>query len=49
MHLQDKWIVDYDEKFGGQMILQPTEGVFWIPESDLIITDEITFEEYNKY
>jgi hypothetical protein len=31
------------------MIFQPTEGDYWIPECDLIITEEITFEEYNKY
>jgi hypothetical protein len=30
------------------MIFQPTKGVYWIPECDLIITEEITFEEYNK-
>jgi hypothetical protein len=49
VHLQDIWIVDYDEKFAGQIIFQPTEGVYWISECDLIITVEITFEEYNKY
>lgn len=48
-HLQVIWIVDYDEKFAGQMIFQPTEGVYWIPECDLIITVEITFKEINKY
>lgn len=48
MHLQTIWIVDYDEKFAGQMIFQRTEGVYWIPECDLIIKEEITFEEYNK-
>jgi hypothetical protein len=36
------------KKFARQMIFQPTEGVYWIPEWDLIITEEITFEDYNK-
>jgi len=49
VYLQAIWIVDYDEKFAGQMIFQPTERVYWIPEWDLIITEEITFEHYNKY
>jgi hypothetical protein len=31
VHLQATWIVDYDEKFAGQIIFQPTEGVYWIP------------------
>jgi hypothetical protein len=31
------------------MIFQLTEGVYRIPEYDLIITEEITFEEHNKY
>jgi hypothetical protein len=31
------------------MIFQPIEGVYWIPECDLIITEEIIFEDYNKY
>jgi hypothetical protein len=31
------------------MIFQPAEGVYWIPECDLIITEEITFKEINKY
>jgi len=49
VHLQAIRIIDYDEKFAGQMIFHPTEGVYWIPECDLIIKEEITFEEYNKY
>ena len=49
VHLQAIWIVDYDEKFAGQIIFQPTERVYLIPEWDLIITEEITFEHYNKY
>jgi len=32
VHLQVIWIVDYDEKFAGQTIFQPKEGVYWIPE-----------------
>jgi len=48
-HLQVIWIEDYEEKFEGQIIFQPTEGVCWIPECDLIIIEEITFEEINKY
>jgi hypothetical protein len=34
VYLQAIWIVDYDEKFAGQMIFQPSEGVYWIPEWD---------------
>jgi len=41
--------VDYDEKFAGQMIFQPTGGVYWIPEWDLIITEKITFKDVNTY
>jgi hypothetical protein len=47
VNLQVIWIIDYNEKFEGQIIFQPTEGVYWIPECDLIITEEITFKEIN--
>jgi len=49
VNLQVIGIVDYDEKFRGQIIFQPAEGVYWIPECDLIITNEIAFEEHNIY
>jgi hypothetical protein len=49
VYLQTIWIADYDEKFPGQMIFQSTEGIYRIPEWDLIITEEITREDYNKY
>jgi len=48
-NLQVIWILDYDEKFAAQMRFQPTEGVYWISECDLIIIEEITFKEINKY
>jgi hypothetical protein len=45
-HLQSLWIADYDERFSGDMIFQPAESPFWIPERDLNILNEITKEEF---
>lgn len=46
VHLQAMWIAEDDERFAGDMIFQPAEEHHWLPERDLEILNEITFDEY---
>jgi len=45
-HVQSLWIAEPDERFSGDMIFQPAESPFWIPERDLKDLIEITKEEF---
>ena len=47
VHLQAMWIADDDERYAGDVIFQPAEEHHWLPERDLEILFEITFDEYN--
>ena len=49
VHLKYMWTASEDEQFSGDIIFQPAEGIYWIPQRDLQILHEITSEEYNKH
>lgn len=40
------WIADNDENFSGDVIFQPAECSFWIPERDVEVIEEIPFKQY---
>ena len=46
VHLQASFICDEDQKFAGQIAFSLAESNKWLPECVLIITEQITFEEY---
>ena len=48
VHLKALWIAADDERFAGDMIFQPAEEHHWLPERDLEILSEITYDEYYR-
>lgn len=48
VHLQYLWVCDEDSMFDGDIAFEAAESVYWLTERDLIITEQITFDEFIK-
>jgi hypothetical protein len=48
MLVQVMWMSGEDDPFPDEWVFQPSRYMYWIPERDLEIIEEVSLEEYSK-